>query len=93
MGNVSLKSHLFFCSKQGTNLEFIIFVVVVVIIIMIMIMIIIIIKVITKLVPPLRCPSPSFQSTLALGASPWSQANGKNLGNLPSAKAKDLVLY
>ena len=64
-----------------------------IIIMIIIIIIIIIVKVITKLVPPLRCPSPSFQSTLALGASPWSQANGKNLGNLPSAKAKDLVLY
>ena len=61
--------------------------------IMIMMMIIIIIiKVITKLVPPLPCSSPSFQSTLTLGASPWSQANEKNLGNLPPAKAKDLVL-
>ena len=83
MGNVSLKSPRIFLFQIGY-----------LVIIMIMIMIIIIIiKVITKLVPPLRCPSPSFQSTLALGASPWSQANEKNPGNLPSAKAKDLVLF
>ena len=68
----SLKVLEFFCSKKGANLEFIIIIVIITIIINI-------IKVITTLVHPLPCPSPPSQSTLAMGASPWSQAMKKNL--------------
>ena len=63
----------------------IIIIIIVVVVIIIIIIVIIIIKVITKLVPPLPCPSPSSQPTLFTG-------NEKKLEILPSAKPKDLVL-